>query len=114
MKFTGCEALPRLAAVAATLALAPLLSSGPAHAQAQQPIVMKISLAALNEALHQFAKDYAALIEKDSGGRIKTEIYPASQLGLDPAADRRHAVRRHPVRGDAAGILFRRRRTLSR
>src|SRR4029077_5826751 len=41
-------------------------------------------LAALNEALHQFAKDYAALIEKDSGGRIKTEIYPASQLGSIP------------------------------
>ena len=45
---------------------------------------MKISLAALNEALHQFAKDYAALIDKESGGRIKTEIYPASQLGSIP------------------------------
>ena len=45
---------------------------------------MKISLAALNDPLHQFAKDYAALIDKDTGGRIKTEIYPASQLGTIP------------------------------
>src|SRR5580700_10934377 len=48
------------------------------------PIVMKISLAALNEALHQFAKDFAAHIDKESDGRIKTEIYPASQLGSIP------------------------------
>jgi TRAP-type transport system periplasmic protein len=84
MKFTGCEALPRLAVVAATLVLAPMLSSGAAQAQAQQPIVMKISLAALNDPLHQFAKDFAAMLDKDAGGRIKTEIYPASQLGTIP------------------------------
>jgi TRAP-type transport system periplasmic protein len=60
------------------------LPIGPALAQSNAPIVMKISLAALNDPLHQFAKDYAALIDKDSGGRIKTEIYPASQLGSIP------------------------------
>jgi TRAP-type transport system periplasmic protein len=43
--------------------------------------VMKIALATVGDALHQFAKDYAAAIEKDSAGRIKVEIYPASQLG---------------------------------
>ena len=59
------------------------LSSG-ARAQDKTPMVMKISLAALNDPLHQFAKDFAALIDKDSGGRIKTEIYPASQLGSIP------------------------------
>ena len=31
--------------------------------------------------MHQFARNYAAAVEKDSGGRIKAEIYPASQLG---------------------------------
>ncbi len=46
-----------------------------------KPIVMKISLATFNDALHQFAKEYAAAVEKDSGGRIKAEIYPGSQLG---------------------------------
>jgi TRAP-type transport system periplasmic protein len=46
-----------------------------------KPTVMKISLATFNDALHQFAKEYAAAVEKDSGGRIKVEIYPGSQLG---------------------------------
>jgi TRAP-type C4-dicarboxylate transport system substrate-binding protein len=43
--------------------------------------VMKIALPTLDDALHQYAKNYAAAVERDSGGRIKTEIYPASQLG---------------------------------
>src|SRR3984957_9801921 len=84
MSFTLRGALMRTAAAAAVFAAACALPSGAARAQDKPPIVMKISLAALNEALHQFAKDYAALIEKDSGGRIKTEIYPASQLGSIP------------------------------
>jgi len=46
-----------------------------------KPIVMKISLATVDDTLHQFAKNYAAAVEKDSNGRIKTELYPASQLG---------------------------------
>ena len=70
--------------LAGAVVLVSAVSLGAARAQAQQPIVMKISLAALNDPLHQFAKDYAALIDKDSGGRIKTEIYPASQLGSIP------------------------------
>jgi TRAP-type transport system periplasmic protein len=78
------EAALRIVLVFAVLALAAMLPFGAAQAQAQQPIIMKISLAALNDPLHQFAKDYAALIDKDSGGRIKTEIYPASQLGTIP------------------------------
>jgi TRAP-type transport system periplasmic protein len=47
----------------------------------ERPYVMKIALAPINDALHEFAKNYAAAIEKDSGGRIKVEIYPGSQLG---------------------------------
>ena len=39
---------------------------------------MKIALATVNDALHQFAKEYAAVVERDSGGRIKVEIYPES------------------------------------
>jgi TRAP-type transport system periplasmic protein len=50
-------------------------------AAADKTYVMKITVATLNDALHQFAKNYAAAVEKDSGGRIKTEVYPASQLG---------------------------------
>jgi len=80
MNGIGVKAL----ACGAAVVLVGAMTFGTARAQDKPPIVMKISLAALNEALHQFAKDYAALIEKDSGGRIKTEIYPASQLGSIP------------------------------
>jgi TRAP-type transport system periplasmic protein len=52
-----------------------------AHAADDKTYLMKISLATLDDALNQFAMDYAAAVEKDSGGRIKTEVYPASQLG---------------------------------
>src|SRR5260370_11453673 len=45
---------------------------------------MKLTLPTLNDSLHQVAKNYAAAVEKDSGGRIKPEIYPASQLGSIP------------------------------
>ncbi|HUZ73551.1 MAG TPA: TRAP transporter substrate-binding protein [Stellaceae bacterium] len=45
---------------------------------------MKISLPTLNDAPHQFAKNYAAAVAKDSGGRIKPEVYPLSQLGSIP------------------------------
>ena len=84
MRFKTHKSLLRAAAAAGIFAAACALPPGAARAEDKPPIVMKISLAALNEALHQFAKDYAALIDKESGGRIKTEIYPASQLGSIP------------------------------
>jgi len=68
------------AAVAAAIAVALCLTPG-ARAADDKPIVMKIALATLDDVLHQYAKNYAAAVEKDSGGRIKVEIYPASQLG---------------------------------
>jgi TRAP-type C4-dicarboxylate transport system substrate-binding protein len=58
-----------------------LLAASATAAAADKPIVMKITLATVDDVLHQFARNYAAAIEKDSGGRIKAEIYPASQLG---------------------------------
>src|SRR6202167_2185579 len=70
--------LTRACAAAFVLSLA--VTSG-AQAADDKNYVMKITLATLNDALHQFAKDYAAAVEKDSGGRIKAEVYPASQLG---------------------------------
>ena len=45
---------------------------------------MKITLPTINEAQHQLAKNFAVAVERDSGGRIKGEIYPASQLGSIP------------------------------
>ena len=69
-----------VAAGAVVLSLLPL---GGARAQ-DKTYTMKITLATLNDQIHAFAKNYAAAVEKDSGGRIKTEIYPASQLGAIP------------------------------
>ncbi len=78
MLVTGRELAVRACAAAFALSLA--LTFG-ARAADDKPYVMKITLATVDDDVHQFAKDYAAAVEKDSGGRIKTEIYPASQLG---------------------------------
>jgi TRAP-type C4-dicarboxylate transport system substrate-binding protein len=71
------------AAGVSALALALALTFGAAQAQ-DKTFVMKVTLPTINDAPHQFAKDFAALVEKDSGGRIKGEVYPASQLGSIP------------------------------
>jgi len=65
------------------LALSLALTLTAARAQ-PAAYVMKITLPTINEAQHQLAKNYAAAVERDSGGRIKAEIYPASQLGSIP------------------------------
>jgi TRAP-type transport system periplasmic protein len=82
MVLTGRRNVTRVAvaAVAVALSLSPAVMPG-ARAADDKPIVMKIALATLDDVLHQYAKNYAAAVEKDSGGRIKAEIYPASQLG---------------------------------
>lgn len=46
--------------------------------------VMKFGTATINETQHQFIKFYKEEVEKASGGRIKVQIYPASQLGPIP------------------------------
>src|SRR5580658_10684317 len=71
----GCGAALVSALAAASLAPAP------AAAQGAPPYVMKLSLATINDAQHEWCKRFSAMVEKDSGGRIKGEIYPASQLG---------------------------------
>jgi len=62
-----------------------LLSWSPAAvAQGGKTYVMKLSTATINETQHEWLKRFAAAVEKDSDGRIKGEIYPASQLGSIP------------------------------
>jgi TRAP-type C4-dicarboxylate transport system substrate-binding protein len=60
-----------------------LLALGAAHAD-DKTFVMKVTTPTLNDAPHQFAKNFAAAVERDSGGRIRSEVYPASQLGTIP------------------------------
>ena len=73
----------RLANAAAALAMSSALTLGPARAD-DAKFVMKISLPTINEVVHLYSKHLAARVDKDSDGRIKTEVYPASQLGSIP------------------------------
>jgi TRAP-type C4-dicarboxylate transport system substrate-binding protein len=53
-------------------------------AQEKPQFVMKLASATLNDGQHEWMKRFAAAIETKSGGRIKPELYPASQLGSNP------------------------------
>ncbi len=80
MKF---DFVARAVAATGAIGLSLALTLGTASAQ-DKTYTMKITLPTLNDPSHTFAKNYAAALEKDSGGRIKVEIYPASQLGAIP------------------------------
>ena len=74
--------------VAAAVAGAALVVSlgfiqGAAQAQ-DKTYVMKVTTPTINDGPHLLAKNFAAAVERDSGGRIKGEVYPASQLGSIP------------------------------
>jgi TRAP-type C4-dicarboxylate transport system substrate-binding protein len=73
----------RTVAATGAAAFSLALTVGAASAQ-DKTYTMKITLPTLNDPSHNFAKTYAAALEKDSGGRIKVEVYPASQLGAIP------------------------------
>ena len=76
--------LPVLAAVAAGAVLASsALPHGAARGQ-QQTYVMKISTPTIHDIPDKWAANFAAALEKDSGGRVKAQLYPASQLGSIP------------------------------
>jgi TRAP-type C4-dicarboxylate transport system substrate-binding protein len=70
-------------ATGGTIVMAMTLTLATGRAQ-DKTYVMKFTLPTLNDPSYQFTKNYAAAIERDSAGRIKTEIYPASQLGSIP------------------------------
>ena len=83
MRFEQQGSLARATCAVGALVLANGLALEVAPAQ-DKTYVMKISLPTINDTPHLFAKNFAAAIERDSGGRIKPEIYPASQLGSIP------------------------------
>jgi TRAP-type C4-dicarboxylate transport system substrate-binding protein len=76
----GRKAMRLAAAVAATL----LALSLSAQAQSSKAFVMKLTTATINDTQHEWLRRFAAMVEKDSGGRITPEIYTASQLGPIP------------------------------
>jgi TRAP-type C4-dicarboxylate transport system substrate-binding protein len=83
MRSIGAGVATRGAATVTASALLLTLAFGTARAE-DKTYVMKITLATLNDAPHLLAKNFAAAVERDSGGRIKAEVYPASQLGSIP------------------------------
>jgi TRAP-type C4-dicarboxylate transport system substrate-binding protein len=62
--------------VLATVALAPA-------AQAQT-LAFKCATATLNDVQHEWCKRFGARLEQRTGGRIKPQVFPASQLGSIP------------------------------
>ncbi len=75
----------RTATIVAAGALVASLTTpfGVAWAQ-QKTYVMKISTPTIHDIPDKWAANFAAALEKDSGGRIKPQVYPASQLGSIP------------------------------
>jgi TRAP-type C4-dicarboxylate transport system substrate-binding protein len=86
--FTGAGALlARLTASGRALGLAAIVTAaavGGAAAQDTKVIVVKLATATLNDAQHEWLKRFAVAIEKNTNGRMKGEVYPASQLGAIP------------------------------
>jgi TRAP-type C4-dicarboxylate transport system substrate-binding protein len=78
--------LPTLGSVVAGAVLASSAPIGAARAQqqAQQTYVMKISTPTIRDIPDKWAEGFGAAVEKESAGRIKAQLYPASQLGSIP------------------------------
>jgi TRAP-type transport system periplasmic protein len=77
----------RVSGAARAFGLAAVMLAGAvagASAQDTKTYVMKLSTATLNDAQHEWMKRFAVAIDKNTNGRIKVEIYPASQLGTIP------------------------------
>lgn len=57
----------------------------PAVVRAQAPtITMKVAAATINDVIHHWMKSFKAGVETHTGGRVRVELYPASQLGAIP------------------------------
>lgn len=55
------------------------------HVRAQAgPNILKLGTQTLNDSQHEWMKIFARLVEADTKGQIKVELYPASQLGTAP------------------------------
>lgn len=67
----------------AALLAAALIGLTPMGASAQ--FTMKLSSPTVNDLSHEWMKEFKAGIEARTAGKIKVEIYPASQLGQIPA-----------------------------
>jgi TRAP-type C4-dicarboxylate transport system substrate-binding protein len=77
-------AVRTVAAVVCGVAVMMAVPERPRAADGDKTYVMKLGTATINDSQHEWIKMFVAAVEKASGGRIKGEIYPASQLGSIP------------------------------
>src|SRR3981081_838993 len=77
-RIAGVARGPGLVAIALTAAMPG------AAAQDPKVIIMRLSTATFNDAQHEWMKRFAVAIDKNTNGRMKGEVYPASQLGSIP------------------------------
>jgi len=71
------------AVVAAAMLSLPLVMTHGVRAD-DKTYVMKIGTPTVNDTPEEFSRGFAEMVEKDSGGRIKVEVYSASKLGSMP------------------------------
>src|ERR1700749_2638605 len=71
----------RLKFAAGVLAVSLALISGAARADDTKTYAMKIGTPTVNDTPEAFPRYFMPMVEKDSGGRIKPELYSASKLG---------------------------------
>jgi TRAP-type C4-dicarboxylate transport system substrate-binding protein len=76
---TGAQTL--LAVAAAVLSVA--LTVGSTRAE-DKTYVIKIGTPTVNDTPEEFSRGFAEMVEKESGGRLKVEVYSASKLGSIP------------------------------
>ncbi len=85
MKFGPREIADNPVSLLAVAAVAGFLASFSAsNAQPAQNYVMKLSTATVNDTQQEWLQRFGAAVEKDSGGRIKPQIYNGSKLGSIP------------------------------
>ncbi len=83
MKLTRTLPIARSMAAVGGVAMTLALPLGAAQAQ-DKVYEMKISTPTIHDVPDTFGANFLAAVEKDSGGRIKGQVYPASQLGSIP------------------------------
>lgn len=62
--------------------LAGLVAAGPAAAQ--NPIVLKFGTQTQNDVQHEYMKTFKAKVEEATKGKVRVDLFPASQLGPFP------------------------------
>lgn len=72
------RSLALFGAAAIALSAASVLAASPARAQ---DFTLKFGTQTLNDVQHEYMKVYKTELEKATNGKIKVEVYPASQLG---------------------------------